>query len=111
MAVSDNNSANEGVVAGEGVVVVGVFVLCYGSCSILEFRTEHESLMLRVSYCSMRLAKEVPAKKELIFEGSFAVCLAFFRFPRKEEPHSCNFKGPFPEFRRNSGGFLKECTT
>jgi hypothetical protein len=78
MAISDNNSANKGVVAGKGVVVVGVFVPCYGSCSILEFWTEHESLMLRVLYCSMRLAKEDPAKKEPIFEGSFAVCLAFF---------------------------------
>ena len=77
MAVSDNNSANKGVVAGEGVMVVGVFVPCYGS-SILEFWTEHDSLMLRVSYCSMKLAKEVPAKKEPIFKGSFAVCLAFF---------------------------------
>ena len=76
MAVSDNNSANEGVVAGEGVVVVGVFVPCYGS-SILEFWMEHESLMLRVLCCSTRLAKEVPAKKEPIFEGFFAVCLAF----------------------------------
>ena len=81
MAVSDNNSAHTGVVAGKGVVVIGVFVLCYGF-SILEFWMEHESLMMRILSCSMRLAKEVPvlAEKEPIFEGSFAVCLAFLGF-------------------------------
>ncbi len=73
MAVSDNNSANEGIVAREGAVVVGVFVPCYGF-SILEFWMEHKNLMLRISYFSMRLAKEVLAKMEPIFEGSFAVC-------------------------------------
>ena len=34
--------------------------------------------MLRILYCNMSLAKEVPAEKEPIFEGSFVVCLAFF---------------------------------
>ena len=81
-------------------MVVGVFVPCYGS-SILEFWMEHESLMLRVLCCSTRLAKEVPAKKEPFFEGSVAVCLAFFRFLRKEEPRSCNHS-------QNSGGILED---
>ena len=81
MAVKDYNRANEGVVTGEGAMVVGVFVPCYGSL-ILEFWKEHESLMLRILYCIMRLAKEVPTEWEPIFEGSFAVCLAFFLFLR-----------------------------
>ena len=29
MGVSDYNSANKGVIAGEGVVVVGILVPCY----------------------------------------------------------------------------------
>jgi hypothetical protein len=59
---------------------VGVFVPCYGS-SILEFLTEHECLMSWISYCSMSLAKKVPAEKEPIFKGPFAVSLAFFEVP------------------------------
>ena len=80
MAVSDNNSANEGIVAREGAVVVGVFVPCYGFL-ILEFWMEHKNLMLRTSDFSTTLAKEVPAKIEPIFEGSFAVCPTFFEVP------------------------------
>jgi hypothetical protein len=41
-------------------------------------------------------------KKEPIFEGSGAVCMAFVRFLLKEELRSGNFKSPFRELHRNS---------
>ncbi len=109
MGVSDYNSADEGVIAGEGVMVTSIFAPCYGS-SILEFWTEHECLMLWILYCSMSLAKEVMAEKEPILKVPLWCVWLFFRFLRKEEPRSGNFKRPLPVFWRNSGGFLKECT-
>jgi hypothetical protein len=40
-------------------------------------------------------------KKEPVFEGSGAVCMAFVRFLLKEELGSSNFKSPFWELHRN----------
>ena len=55
-----------------------------------------------VLYGSMSKQKRFRLKRNQFLKVPLRSVWLFFRFLRKEEPHSGNVKGPFPEFRRNS---------